>query len=456
MDNTWRMECMLGRQISSVCHHLEVDPIASSWILCKSHRRAVQNPEHCSVLLLTIQIEQLAVDTSESWREDHMSRIMKSMTQPLLLMTEVQDERYSIGSGWSFNGGLPEVDGKANMNFGGVERMRLMTLISDNGMAVVFYSCIVGPGLVAILRVTEVDERSVHSSYYLVNQNTETIIGETQALSCLQCTPCSTKGRTCDPSVCENKVSYDKERASRLELLSRMEYPTCNMDYYEKVMSGSWSTSLGSPSQVRHKSTCTRTGAGFQSALTVVMQGEIANVHPPRSSFRIVKNGKEEMNYFLGLEERSVSVLSKERSSTKDSVNQSPHIGTVCVRGERESKLICPECGKRFPRECEVRRHRTTVHEKRRDFLCPICGKAFGQRGHMNEHIRVRHSRSNVCQCRTCGKRFGNSSKLKRHVQTVHEKVRRFECQLCHGLYKEKSYLKRHMLSQHGVEYTET
>eukprot|EP00189_Rhodosorus_marinus_P000180 CAMPEP_0113955222 /NCGR_PEP_ID=MMETSP0011_2-20120614/1158_1 /TAXON_ID=101924 /ORGANISM="Rhodosorus marinus" /LENGTH=378 /DNA_ID=CAMNT_0000964777 /DNA_START=230 /DNA_END=1366 /DNA_ORIENTATION=+ /assembly_acc=CAM_ASM_000156 len=378
------------------------------------------------------------------------------MTQPILLMTEVQDERYSIGSGWSFNGGLPEVDGMANMSFGGVERVRLMTLISDNGMAVVFYSCIVGPGLVAMLRVTELDERSLHSSYYLVNQNTETIIAEAQALSRRQCATCSTNGRTCEPSVCENKASYDREGAFRLELLSSMEYPTCNMDYYEKVMSGSWSTSLGSPSQVRHKSTCTRTGAGFQSALTVVMQGEIANVHPPRSSFRIVKNGKEEMNYFLGLEERSVSVLSKERSSTKDSVNQSPHIGTVCVRGERESKLICPECGKRFPRECELRRHRTTVHEKRRDFLCPICGKAFGQRGHMNEHIRVRHSRSNVCQCRTCGKRFGNSSKLKRHVQTVHEKVRRFECQLCHGLYKEKSYLKRHMLSQHGVEYTET
>ncbi|KAJ8901373.1 hypothetical protein NDN08_007219 [Rhodosorus marinus] len=445
---------MVGRQVSSVCHHLEVDPIASSWIMCKSHRRAVQHPGYCSVLLLTVKVEQ--VDISEPWIEGHMSKVLNVMTQPLLLMTEVQDERYSIGSGWAFNGGLPEVDGTVNMNFGGVERIRLMTLIGDNGMAVVVYSCIVGQGLVGMLKVIEIDERSVHSSYYLVNQKTETIIGEAQALSRLPCTPCSTSGRTCDPSACENKASYDIERACRQELLNSMDYPTCNMQYYEKLLSGSWSSSLGSSGTARHKSTCIRTGTAFQSALTAVMQREIVDVHPPRASFRTVKTGKDEMDYFLGLEEQSVAALSKERPFTKDSINQRPHIGKVCVESARESKLICPECGKRFPRECEVRRHRTTVHEKRRDFICSICAKAFGQLGHMNEHIRVTHSGCNMCKCGTCGKRFGNSSKLNRHVQTVHEKVRSFECELCDGRYKEKSYLKRHILNKHGVEWTET
>eukprot|EP00189_Rhodosorus_marinus_P000217 CAMPEP_0113959450 /NCGR_PEP_ID=MMETSP0011_2-20120614/4151_1 /TAXON_ID=101924 /ORGANISM="Rhodosorus marinus" /LENGTH=93 /DNA_ID=CAMNT_0000970763 /DNA_START=812 /DNA_END=1090 /DNA_ORIENTATION=- /assembly_acc=CAM_ASM_000156 len=50
-------------------------------------------------------------------------------------------------------------------------------------------------------------------------------------------------------------------------------------------------------------------GPSFRYALMSVVQDEMQGVHPPRPSIRLVKQGWEEMEYFLDLEDSSTQKL---------------------------------------------------------------------------------------------------------------------------------------------------
>mmetsp|Transcript_2974 Transcript_2974/g.14047 ORF Transcript_2974/g.14047 Transcript_2974/m.14047 type:complete len:188 (+) Transcript_2974:1057-1620(+) len=184
-------------------------------------------------------------------------------------------------------------------------------------------------------------------------------------------------------------------------------------------------------------------------------------VHPPRSTFRFVKLGMNEMDCILNLDGVSWTEAAPSNRTAQISYEKQPDELIILDPVEKDSKglpgtkrstKVCELCGMSFRRVHDLKRHGVAIHGKRKDYTCRYCQQTFTQNGHLNEHIRVTHSGRNVFKCDICPSVFGAKSKLQRHVVTVHENRRNFECRICHGKYKEKPYLKQHLQTVHGKE----
>ena len=75
--------------------------------------------------------------------------------------------------------------------------------------------------------------------------------------------------------------------------------------------------------------------------------------------------------------------------------------------------FICETCGKRFPKEFNLRDHQNT-HTGARPYVCKICGAQFSYRTSLYKHAEV-HAKKGTFTCghQGCGKTF------KRKVRTI-------------------------------------
>jgi len=417
-----------------------------------------------------------------------MSKLMCTLKEPWLLMTQFANRDYSLGSGWAFLGGLPEKDGVANKNFRGLERIRWLCFKERSRMTSLLLNE-VEPGIIAFAKSQELNERQNQTIWGVVDRNTQSILSANVSHDHKTCDGCQLMGIACEPVTCTNQGMFRAQGNRRKEMQAHWDFELLTMEYGEGWLSGTWRVPVGDLEPLTVSNYCYRRGPVFDSALLCVLQEEALAVHPPRSTFRVVKYEQEIVDYFLGLEgqdesNRETSVYGGElvldNSGFDDSPPSSTQYGTEFHESWTRSEVLansdgsvadgshrlgaddavskesrkfeCDLCGMMFKRNYEAKRHRATVHQKRRDYTCTECGKNFTQNGHLNEHINVHHSGKNVPTCKLCGKKFGNKSKLSRHVATVHENRRTFQCNVCKGMYKEKSYLKQHVISQHGVE----
>ncbi|XP_074123690.1 uncharacterized protein LOC141542895 isoform X4 [Sminthopsis crassicaudata] len=101
----------------------------------------------------------------------------------------------------------------------------------------------------------------------------------------------------------------------------------------------------------------------------------------------------------------------------------------------------CPECGKHFKRQHELKVHKR-VHTKERPFPCPECGKCFRQKSALMTHQWV-HSKERPFTCPECGRCFAQKQYLRKH-QWVHRNERPFHCTQCGRCFTQKQYLKKH------------
>ena len=80
-----------------------------------------------------------------------------------------------------------------------------------------------------------------------------------------------------------------------------------------------------------------------------------------------------------------------------------------------------------FALKKHLNRHVQHVHEKQNIVSCKICSKTFSSNyilnGHLaNEHSETVHEESiSLLLCSNCGMKFGRSDQLKRHINSVHE-----------------------------------
>mmetsp|Transcript_32077 Transcript_32077/g.125025 ORF Transcript_32077/g.125025 Transcript_32077/m.125025 type:complete len:479 (-) Transcript_32077:167-1603(-) len=456
-----RMDALGGSHVSGLSHYLEWDSIAANWVLFQLHRQAVPHPNDWSIGLVDSrfnvpEVTAMALATSE------VARMVSVITHPLLVMTEMQEERYSLGSGWAFLGGLPELDGMSNANYSGLKRIRLMSWI-ENYLAVVIISCEVRPGIVAVLRIAEVDGRHNLNTWSVVDRETQKIIGTQTMFDRRSCDMCALTGDICDPRVCHNRQSFDELRAFRISLLDKMDNPVYNMRYTMSWLSGRYVTAVGPLPPISVETKCYASGSAFAYALLSVLQSEVEGVHPPRSTFRLVKQAKDEMDYFLGLEDLPMSSAGEEVSDEVSDETKTSEELSALLNEKKSSKDVkklsgsegkrhrCGTCGMSFKRAYDMKRHVIAVHQKIRDFKCSHCGRAFTQSGHLNEHVRVSHTGINVFVCPVCKKTFGNKAKRERHIRNVHQNESNFRCEVCKKLYKDKGYLKQHLATQHNV-----
>ncbi|XP_048882817.1 zinc finger protein 574 isoform X2 [Brienomyrus brachyistius] len=108
------------------------------------------------------------------------------------------------------------------------------------------------------------------------------------------------------------------------------------------------------------------------------------------------------------------------------------------------SEFPCPSCGKAFPSQLRLVRHRRTVHVAERRFKCGVCGKPFKKRIHVRNHLRT-HTGERPFQCSDCGKTFSSLANLSRHGLT-HSGLRPYRCDVCHKAFTQSSNLRQHRL----------
>ena len=84
--------------------------------------------------------------------------------------------------------------------------------------------------------------------------------------------------------------------------------------------------------------------------------------------------------------------------------------------------LSCEICNKTFSTKGNLKKHVSSVHERKKPFECEICNKVFFEKGTLKIHISSVHEKKKSFECDICEKTFAVKDKLKRHVSFVHEK----------------------------------
>ncbi|GBB86148.1 hypothetical protein RclHR1_01260019 [Rhizophagus clarus] len=88
---------------------------------------------------------------------------------------------------------------------------------------------------------------------------------------------------------------------------------------------------------------------------------------------------------------------------------------------ENEKKYNCPECGRGFNRKFNMQTHRSTHDPNRvKPFACehPNCGSRFTRKHDLKRHINGIHKGEKVHECNVCRKPFSRKDAWKRHIAT--------------------------------------
>ena len=85
---------------------------------------------------------------------------------------------------------------------------------------------------------------------------------------------------------------------------------------------------------------------------------------------------------------------------------------------------ICPTCNSdNFITAKSLKRHISTVHEKKKAVSCHICSVIFTVVASLRIHIKAVHEEKKSCLCKICGKNLPTNASLKDHILVVHEKI---------------------------------
>ncbi len=123
---------------------------------------------------------------------------------------------------------------------------------------------------------------------------------------------------------------------------------------------------------------------------------------------------------------------------------------------ELSNKKQCNVCGKTLSGPFSLKEHVNAVHNKQTRHCCSQCGKQFAHFSNMNRHIRLMHNKMVVTHryvdCPVCGK-VVQSTSLKKHLSTIHERRRDFKCSYCEKSFAQSYTLKEHTAAKHMFQY---
>ncbi|CAH1263958.1 ZNF91 [Branchiostoma lanceolatum] len=108
----------------------------------------------------------------------------------------------------------------------------------------------------------------------------------------------------------------------------------------------------------------------------------------------------------------------------------------------------CEICGRRFPGQRQMERHRDQVHMNVRKFKCDVCGKDFKRKAELIIHMSV-HTGVYSHLCMYCGKAFKVQACLKQHI-TIHLNIKKHACHLCGKAFNQKCNLRKHQESHNA------
>ena len=96
----------------------------------------------------------------------------------------------------------------------------------------------------------------------------------------------------------------------------------------------------------------------------------------------------------------------------------------VTVAGKTLLRVDSAELLEFGQKNCDLKRHINTVHEKIKQFQCELCPKKFSQSIDLKRHVAAIHLQLKSFTCDICNQAFSQQCNLKRHKQTKHEKIR--------------------------------
>lgn len=126
--------------------------------------------------------------------------------------------------------------------------------------------------------------------------------------------------------------------------------------------------------------------------------------HPRPSSSRFYPTAYDCPECFPQLYE------TKEQKQKVTPVQSSEALSTALLQKKRH---VCPDCGKRFTRPDELKRHHR-IHTGDKPFSCKYCPRSFSRSDHLRTHTRS-HTGERPYLCTPCGKRFARSDERTRH-----------------------------------------
>ena len=113
------------------------------------------------------------------------------------------------------------------------------------------------------------------------------------------------------------------------------------------------------------------------------------------------------------------------------------------VRHSSEKKFKCPDCGKMYYLEKELRQHQRTHAEDNRSYKCRYCNRGFFNNSTREEHVRIRHTFERRFPCDMCGRAYYRRRELEEH-QRSHTGEKPFTCDVCGRIYSRKTTLMTH------------
>ena len=78
-------------------------------------------------------------------------------------------------------------------------------------------------------------------------------------------------------------------------------------------------------------------------------------------------------------------------------------------------------CQKQFHQECDLRKHKSAVHEGKRRFVCETCGFPCVSKQSLEKHILSKHEKQ-ILKCPYCDYRETSSKRFYNHYNLMHTK----------------------------------
>ncbi|VDH98065.1 Hypothetical predicted protein [Mytilus galloprovincialis] len=125
------------------------------------------------------------------------------------------------------------------------------------------------------------------------------------------------------------------------------------------------------------------------------------------------------------------------------------HLRKKYVLKSETSGYKCLICGLILSTNGAIKRHFSLKHSSEKIALpCKICGRLYASKPVLDIHMKLKHSDKSF-QCEICNKKFYYNYLLKNHVKIVHENYKPFQCDICNFRCYMKSALVSHMKYNH-------